>query len=209
MMGVAIMVPLSSCHGIFDGIYDEPIVEENDGFGFIKVDEALRTGTIYIDASDYTQWHYIDFKSHTVTDTYYADDCPQAWDFAIHRYDTKTNGGKVAETDCTELEKTPAPTLIPESDFVTDIWTENKITVDMSGMMQGNILYAPDYYNACLSQWLDVDTSSMPPSYTLSGKVYVLRLTDGTYAALQLVNFMNDAAIKGYMTINYIYPIKQ
>ena len=41
---------------------------------------------------------------------------------------------------------------------------------------------------------------------TLSGKVYLIRLADGTSAALRLTNFMNDAAVKGFMTIDYLYP---
>ena len=77
----------------------------------------------------------------------------------------------------------------------------------MSQMMDGIILYAEDYWNPCLSRWLDVDTSTMPPIYTLSGKIYLLRLKDGTCAALRLVNFLNDSAIKGYMTIAYLYPV--
>ena len=54
----------------------------------------------------------------------------------------------------------------------------------------------------------DVDTSPIPPIYTLSGKIYLLRLEDGTFAALRLANFMNDAAVKGYMTIDYLYPVE-
>lgn len=48
----------------------------------------------------------------------------------------------------------------------------------------------------------------MPPIYTLSGKIYLLRLSDGTYAALRLSDFMNDAAVKGFMTIDYLYPVE-
>ena len=44
--------------------------------------------------------------------------------------------------------------------------------------------------------------------YTLSGKVYLIRLADGTFAALRLTNFMNDAAVKGFMTIDYLYPVQ-
>lgn len=91
-------------------------------------------------------------------------------------------------------------------DFVADEWTTDRITIDMSQMMDGIIVYAEDYYNPCLSRWLDVDTSTMPPVYTLSGRVYLLRLADGTYAALRLTNFMDDAAVKGVMTIDYLYP---
>ena len=78
----------------------------------------------------------------------------------------------------------------------------------MSQMMDGIIRYAEDWYNHCLSGWLHVDTSTMPPIYTLSGKVYLLRLADGTFAALRLMNFMNDAAVKGFITIDYLYPVQ-
>jgi hypothetical protein len=47
----------------------------------------------------------------------------------------------------------------------------------------------------------------MPPSYTLSNKIYILKLADGSKAALKLENYMNDAAVKGYMTIRYMYPV--
>lgn len=208
-MGVALALPLSSCHGIFEGIYDEPVIENNTGYGFIKIDEVNRTGTIYVNASEYTEWHYVDLKAKTVTTKQYDEPAPENWDFAIHRYDTKTNGGKVCETVYEDLSLLPALSQLPKDNWVSDTWTTNKITIDMSQMMQGTILYAEDYYNPCLSLWLNVDTSSMPPSYTLSGKVYVLKLSDGTHAALRLENFMNDSAVKGYMTVNYIYPIAQ
>ena len=46
----------------------------------------------------------------------------------------------------------------------------------------------------------------MPPIYTPSNKVYLLRMKDGTMAAIRLVSYMNAAGIKGYMTFDYIYP---
>ena len=51
----------------------------------------------------------------------------------------------------------------------------------MSGMMEGNIKYTEDYRNDILSGWLNVDTSSMPPIYTMSNQVYLIRLKDNTY----------------------------
>ena len=95
------------------------------------------------------------------------------------------------------------------ADFIADEWTTNKITIDMSQMMEGIIKYAEDFYNPCLSKWLNVDTSSMPPVYTLSEKVYILKLQDGTFAALKLSDFMNTSGIKGFMTIDYLYPVTQ
>lgn len=202
------MLSLPACNGIFEDIYDAPQPEETKTYGFVVVDEATRTGRIYIDATDYTEWHYVDLHDKQVVTAAVDGAAPENWDFAIHRYDAKTNGGAVAESAAPDFGTLPAISSISAEAFVADEWTTDKITVDMSQMMDGIIVYAEDYYNSCLSRWLDVDTSTMPPIYTLSGKVYVLRLADGTYAALRLLNFMNDGAVKGFMTIDYLYPVQ-
>ncbi len=67
---------------------------------------------------------------------------------------------------------------------------------------------AASYYNEELSKWLNVDKSNMPPTYTLSNKVYMVKLKDGTYAAVRLTNYMNASGVKGFMTIDYIYPFE-
>lgn len=208
LTGVIAMLSLSACNGIFEDIYDEPLAEEKNEYGFIFVDSKTNTGRIYIDATDYTEWHYIDLHGKEVTTKSVEEPSPTNWDFAIHRYDAKTNSGAVAESNATDIMAVPKISTIHEESFVTDVWTTDKITIDMSQMMDGVILYAEDYYNPCLSKWLNVDTSTMPPIYTLSGKVYILRLSDDTYAALRLSNFMNDAAVKGFMTIDYLYPVQ-
>lgn len=202
------MLSLSACNGIFEDIYDAPQPEETKTYGFVFVDNGARTGRIYIDATDYTEWHYIDLHDKRVETTAVDGAAPESWDFAIHRYDAKTNGGAAAESAAPDFGTLPAVSSIPAETFVSDEWTTNKITVDMSHMMDGVIVYAEDFYNPCLSQWLHVDTSTMPPIYTLSGRVYVLRLADGTYAALRLADFMNDSAVKGFMTIDYLYPVQ-
>ena len=66
----------------------------------------------------------------------------------------------------------------------------------MSGMMEGNIKYTEDYRNDILSGWLNVDTSSMPPIYTMSNQVYLIRLKDNTYAAIRFTNYTNARGIK-------------
>lgn len=211
LTGVALWL-LSSCNGIFEWMYDEPGTTSE--YGFISIDEATSSGTIYIDASSYTKWTYIDLNSKTIDTTLLNTDgteegtVPDEWHFAVHRYDTKTNGGAVIETDFTSFDELLASGSIPSGEYVEDVWTEDKITVDMSGMMEGVILYAPSYYSPELSLWLNVDTSTMPPIYTMSDKVYVLRNSDGSHAAIKLVNYMNDSKVKGFMTIDYIYPLE-
>lgn len=207
-LGAAVILSLPACNGIFEGIYDMPTTETGNEYGFILIDEGTRTGRIYIDATDYTEWHYVDLRNKRVTTCAVDAAAPETWDFAVHRYDTKTNGGTVWESQTGSFDALPAPGSVSEAQWTADEWTTDRITVDMSQMMDGIILYAEDYWNPCLSRWLDVDTSTMPPVYTLSGKIYLLRMKDGTFAALRLANFMNDAAVKGYMTIDYLYPVE-
>ena len=109
------------------------------------------------------------------------------------------------ETDIKELKasgKLPA-----EENFIKDEWTTDKIAIDMSGMMEGNIKYTEDYRNEILSGWLNVDTSSMPPIYTMSNQVYLIRLKDNTYAAIRFTNYTNARGIKGYIDFDFLYPL--
>lgn len=185
---------LAECNGIMDGIYDEADENVANGYGFVVPATASSPGTIYIDATSYTRWTYINLADKTIDTLSVDDPAPEEWDFAVHRYDTKTNGGEVA--------------VEGQEDWTPDEWTTNVIITDMSGMMDGKLEYQPGDYNRLLSSWLSVDKSTMPPIYSLSGKTYILRTKDGRKAALKLVNFMNGEGIKGYMTIDYTYPYK-
>ncbi len=206
------VVSLPSCNGIFEGIYDQPT--EISEFGFTKVEQATSSGTIYLDATSYTRWNYIDFETFALDTTVIAQDgtetgdVTEGWDFAVHRYDVKTNGGRVIETGYSSIDDLLASGALPQGTYVEDVWTEDRVTVDMSGMMDGVILYAPSWYNPELSKWLNVDTSTMPPVYTMSGKVCVLITSEGKAAAIMLTNYMNDSKVKGFMTIEYVYPLE-
>ena len=48
----------------------------------------------------------------------------------------------------------------------------------------------------------------MPPVYTLSGKVYILKTSDGRMAAIRLSNYMDESKVKGFMTVDFIYPLE-
>jgi hypothetical protein len=204
MSGVAAML-LSSCNGLFDEIYDNVTTDEDvSEYGFTKLSSDVEVGTIYVDASSYTKWIYLDFSEHRADSVSVFDEAPLNWDLAIHRYDAKTNGGAVAETDIEDFNLLSTAKI---GNYVGDTFTTKKIVTDMSTMMDGYLSYVESDYNAVLSQWLNVDTSNMPPTYTLSNKIYILKLADGSKAALKLENYMNESAIKGYMTISYMYPV--
>ena len=164
-----------------------------------------------MDATQYTKWNYINLHSLQIDSakvTVEGADDPAAWDLAIHRYDVKTNGGEVLETEYQSLNALKNAGSMPQGTFVADEWTTNKIAVDVSHMMEddGYLIYAPSDYNPELSKWLNIDTSEMPPIYTPSNKVYLLKMKDGTMAAIRLVSYMNAAGTKGYMTFDYLYP---
>lgn len=210
LLGMTTLLSFSACNGILSGIYDEPIEEVIKEFGFIEVNKATKSGTIYIDATKYEQWIYIDFHNYEIDSLEITKGMtdPQSWDIAVHRYDTKTNGATVIETGYTGLEAFKSSGKMPEGTYVADEWTTKQVMIDVSGMIEGNIVYAETNYNPELSKWLHVDTSSMPPSYSPSQKVYVIKLKDNTCAAIRLVNYMNAKNVKGFMKIDYIYPLE-
>ena len=198
----------SSCNGIFAWIYDP--VSERIEYGFIETDAATHRGTIFIDARDYSKWTYINLAKQTIdtVNILMGENEPAYWDFAIHRYDVKTNCGAALETNFTTIDDLVDggfPLSESLGEFIPD--TSSRVSIDMSGMMDGNIIYANSDINPVLCSWLDVNTSQMPPIYTMSGKVYVLRLANGQYAALKFISYMNSASEKGYVTIQYLFPL--
>ena len=195
---------LSACNGIFENIYDAPIETEME----IKENSFSQVKTV-----EYTEWAYINLSERTVTTVKigeeYESQIPDKWDFAIHRYDIKTNEGAAYKTTYTSIDEFKATGKLPKAeDFVEDEWTTDKIAIDMSGMMDGNIIYTESYRNAVLSSWLDVNTATMPPVYTMSNQVFLIRLKDNTYAAIRFTNYMNARGIKGYIDFDFQYPLE-
>lgn len=216
-------ISFSACNGILEDIYDNTKTDvSTNGFGFIEINEDSHSGTIYVHTEDYKKWIYVSLLHHSVDSTFIENESgeetplgesgklPENWDFAIHRYDVKTNGGAVLETSMTHMDEVTKLTALPQGEYEEDLkQTTDKIAIDMSGMMEGVLKYARSDFNAVLSKWIDVDKSQMPPIYTLSGYVYMLRLSDGSHAALLLEDFKNAKNVKGYMKVKYIYPVER
>lgn len=189
-----------------DDIYDDPAN---------MPDTTKDNSYQYINATEYTNWVYLNLKDGSQTTLAYDNtaDIPAEWTFAIHRYDCKTNGGSAYETQFSTLDALTAAIKdgsfsVPDaSQFTAD--EDGKVTVDMSGMMQGNIVYADSKVNKVLGGWLDVNTSQMPPIYTMSNKVYLIRESNGTVAAVMFTNYANplQSNTKGYISFDYIYPL--
>lgn len=201
---MAMTAVMTACSGKSSKVVDNIAVEE-------PVAEEVFTSVgdnrcqIAVDATAYDEWQYIDLSSKTVVSSKVGEAVPAEWDFAVHRFDVKTNGGAAYETDLNRLDGIEEVT-VADADYVTDI-VNPKIIVDMSGMRSGEVKFAEDGFNECLSRWMDMDLSQMPPSFTLSYKVYILRLKNGEKAALHFVKYQNAAGKLGHITIDCVYPI--
>ena len=115
------LLPFSACDGILEGIYDSPAASDSNELGFIRTDPSTHSGTIYIDATDYRRWTFIDFHTQKVDSVNVTDSEqkePEEWDIAVHRYDVKTNAGAVLETGFTGFSALRNADAIPELAYV-------------------------------------------------------------------------------------------
>lgn len=135
------------------------------------------------------------------------DEASFNWDIALHRYDVKTNGASAVEMIDTEMAKV---TTIPDSTFVADIKTDSLI-IDNSGMMNNKVGYATSYINEVLNKGIEFSSVPMPPlptNWTMSNKVYVIKLKSGEYAKIKFTDYSNDSDVKGHISFDYVYPFK-
>lgn len=235
ILGIVLCGGLFSACDMLGGIYDDTLdgsSSENSSTDGNKnsseekssTDEDGETvtikvisGSFYKDCTSYTQWVYVNMHGDEpvfTTSTIDIDDktesgVPEEWDFALHRYDVKTNGASVLMTTYHSIDELEAARLPTDGTWVEDTYSETSVTIDMSHMLEGYLIYAPGKKNTEAGKWLDVDTSSMPPNYTMRDNVLLYRFSDGTYAAIQLSDFMSDDRyrIKGWMTVVYKYPV--
>lgn len=143
-------------------------------------------------------------RSFTPTD---AQPEPASWSIAIHRDNVRTNQGAVLETNYTSIDKLPKnSSSFTGATFVSDEWTENEVWVDQSQMLSSLIGCQGIKINRVLSSWLKLDIPPMPPAFTMNNHVFVIRLKNGNYAAVQLENYVNALGTKCWLTINYEYP---
>lgn len=134
---------------------------------------------------------------------------PEEWDLAIHHFDVRTNGGSALATDYATVDDVPEDpdAMNAGRGFTADSWMRHQCIVDLSGMFDRNIRYQASMVNPVLTDWVRMDFSTPPPKYEASRRVYVLRLTDGSMAALQLKSYMSEAGTKGFLTIDVRYPL--
>lgn len=132
---------------------------------------------------------------------------PEEWTFAVHRNNVRTNGGAVLETTYTSMNDLPESSdAFRNLKFTEDEWTENEVWDSQEQMLLGNVPSQGIEINKVLSSWLIMDIPPMPPAFSMNNHVFILRLNDGSHAALQLENYLSPNGTKCHLTINYKYP---
>lgn len=182
---------------------------------FTQKADASKASTVsyqYVNATAYSNWVY--FNLHQKNDSAtvnYEKAYNGSWDIALHRYDFKTNNGAALETSYESIDALVSDInsgkfVVPAtSQFVKD--NHNDSIMTGLSMAEGKMFYSKSDKNDELGKWLSLNMASMPPVYTLSGKVYLIALSDGTYAALKGNGFRNAEGRSGNISFDYAYPI--
>lgn len=245
---VLLAMLLQGCHDVMGNLYDDE-----------DAVKPVMQHQLYIDASSWTDWYFVDLKAvadgvrasalfdpsatvvryaiplerlddgqstagiytywydvwgeglahHEFSEFYPTASQPEpvAWSFAVHRDNVRTNGGAVLETSYVSMsDLPPSSESFRNAEFTADVWSENEVWTLQDRMLQGFIGNQGIAVNRVLSSWLQVSLPPIPPLFTLNSHVFVLRLSDDTYAALQLVDYLGNDGRKCCLTINYKYP---
>lgn len=145
-----------------------------------------------------------EYREFTPTD---AQPEPAEWSFAVHRNNVRTNGGEVFETSFSSIDELPATNeWLKEKTFTADEWSENEVWDSQEQMLLGLVPSQGIAVNKVLSSWLALKIPPMPPAFAKNGHVFILKLADGTFAALQLEDYLSPNGTKCWLTINYKYP---
>lgn len=163
---------------------------------------------------DATEWIYS--GTGEIREAQTAEEITIDWHVAVHRYEFKTNGASVLNTgltDITSVTSLPSGTYTADeiAPYETESVAENGyvLSMDLSGMMDGNVGYA---HNPTINRTLcdgitRTATGSMPPYvYSTTAQVFALQWTDGSWATFQVTHTANTStSVSHYMTFNYKY----
>lgn len=133
---------------------------------------------------------------------------PEHWSLAVHRNNVRTNGGSVAPTGLKSFDELPDdPTYYDGLVYTADTWNQTNVWVVQDRMLLGYVGSQGIGVNTVLSSWLTMDIPPMPPIYSHNDEVFILRLKDGSRAAVRLQNYRNATGTACCLTVNYRYPV--
>ena len=169
-----------------------------------ETSETLEVKSVQIDARSYEDWVYFSFETGTevtVDPENFSESL--AWDIAFHRNDIRLNCGTSGDglggaftTDKTVLSEV---FTAPETGYVVDA---------MKTIMTKFVLPQPIFEEQPANlevNWLDIDTSSPPPVYTLHNKVFVVKTASGKYAKIKFTNYLGNMNETMIISMSYVY----
>lgn len=231
MLGLSVLT-FPACTGLFD-VYDDldNVQAPANGYPQLQIDATTYDDWTYISLHKVTEefvkrlipmslsgeWDGVtcytrqEIKLGTTTELSStptdSQPDPSEWDIAIHHFDVRTHDGQAFETTYTSLSQLPEHlSEIPDIVWEADRLTTDRVWVDLSNSLSFDIGCQTIPISLPLSNMATMDVSNPPPIYQVSGRVCLLRMSDGTVAALFLDNYMNAKGKKGHLTISYIYP---
>ncbi|MGV4461789.1 HmuY family protein [Ornithobacterium rhinotracheale] len=176
----------------------------DDDNGKKVVDGNAGVVEVQTSAKSYDKWTYYSIEQGKEV----AIENPKeslAWDIAFHRGDVKLNGGasgkgkgeaiKLTTTDFATVTEAPAEGYV--KDVKANILSYNIKTHQMTPLEDGS-------KNEQLF-WLNIDTNTPPPKYTLYKNVFVIKTASGKYAKIQFLNYIGDNKEKIVATWKYFY----
>ncbi|MBO7379714.1 MAG: HmuY family protein [Bacteroidales bacterium] len=140
---------------------------------------------------------------------------PSSWDLGIHRNNVRTNRGSVLATSYTSMSSLPATSedLLgmmlangQDTAFTADTYNERDVWIDNKNMIAEKIPCQGIEVNEVLSTWLKINIPPIPPTFTHRANVFLLRMSDGTIAAVRLANYLSPTGVKCCLTIEIKYP---
>lgn len=173
-------------------------VSEYNEWVYFSFEDGI-VGRYFIDLSNISEDNKVD-GNMVDADGKAVSESSFDWDIALHRWDIRTNGGSALNTEKTEMTDV---TTIPTTGYTADIDKEIYAT---SAMLTGT--KAPFTLNEELCKWMTVNTSQMPPVYTIHKYVYIVKTQAGKYAKIQFTDRTNDDDVSGYVTFTYEYPVE-
>lgn len=192
-------------HSISEDIVALPIPFEPTGDSETERGDHKRDGqyTYYFDVFNegITKNHFSSFLPTS------AQPEPEQWTIAIHRNNVRSNGLAAYESMLTDVDAVTEDMCKGITAWQDDEWSENEVWDDQSTMLSCYVPCQGIKVNKVLSSWLTMKIPPMPPAFSINNHVMLLRMTDGTFAALQLMDYMSNTGKKCCLTIKYRYPI--
>ncbi len=178
-----------------------------------KPKSDLKQGELTIDATAFDKWVYVSLETGAIvaTEDVHAKRAGTDWDIAFHRYDVRLNGGKSGEGKAGAYL---APDKKGKSgwDAITQALPTGYIQDELIQMLTAYTMPSPTFENISASpvikggdQGTWVTKKGMPPTYTVTNQIFVIKTAKGKYGKLWLKQYIDANKKGGHITFKYAY----